>query len=83
MGTNSALLCRQVVENAFQVMAIHFIALAQATDCLGIKDKLCDTSKAVYRQIRAIQPEILEDTPFYKEIAQVIIYLKRMPLSLQ
>ena len=83
MGTNSALLCRQVVENAFQVMAIHFIALAQATDCLGIKDKLCDTSKSVYRQIRAIQPEILEDTPFYKEIAQVIIYLKRMPLSLQ
>ncbi len=82
MGTNSALLCRQVVENAFQVMAIHFIALAQATDCLGIKDRLCDTSRAVYEQIRAIQPEILEDTPFYKEIAQVITYLKRNPLKL-
>jgi histidine ammonia-lyase len=83
MGTNSALLCRQVVENAFQVMAIHFIALAQATDCLGIYDKLCDTSKAVYKQIRAIQPEILEDTPFYKEIAKVITYLKRNPLGLK
>ena len=83
MGTNSALLCRQVVENAFQVMAIHFIALAQATDCLGILDKLCDTSRKVYADIRAIQPEIREDTPFYKEIAQVITYLKRNPLDLK
>jgi histidine ammonia-lyase len=83
MGTNSALLCRQVVENAFQVMAIHFIALAQATDCLGIKTRLCDTSRAVYEQIRTIQPEILEDTPFYKEITRVITYLKRNPLQLK
>ena len=83
MGTNSALLCRQVVENAYQVMAIHFIALAQATDCLGIKADLCDTSRAVYEQIRTIQPEILEDTPFYKEIARVITYLKRNPLQLK
>ena len=73
MGTNSALLCRQVVENAYQVMAIHYIALAQATDCLGIQDD----------EIRKIQPVIREDTPFYKEIAQVITYLKRNPLNLK
>lgn len=83
MGTNSALLCRQVVENAYQVMAIHYIALAQATDCLGIQDKLCDTSRRVYDEIRKIQPVIREDTPFYKEIAQVITYLKRNPLNLK
>ncbi len=83
MGTNSALLCRQVVENSFQVMGIHFIALAQATDCLGIKDKLCETSRKVYEDIRAIQPTIQEDTPFYKEIAKVITYLKRNPLKLK
>ena len=82
MGTNSALLCRQVVENAFQVMAIHFIALAQPTDCLKLRDRLCDTSRKVYDQIRAIQPVILEDTPFYKEISRVIVYLKRNPLQL-
>lgn len=82
MGTNSALLCRQVVENAFQVMAIHYIALAQATDCLGLKDKLCSASRAAYDAVRAIQPVILEDTPFYKEIASVITWLKRNPLNL-
>ena len=59
------------------------MALAQATDCLGIEDKLCDTSRRVYADIRKIQPSILEDTPFYKEIAQVITYLKRNPLDLK
>ena len=83
MGTNSALLCRQVVENAYQVMAIHFIALAQATDCLGLQDRLCETSKKVYADIRAIQPVIVEDTPFYREIAETIQYLKRNPLRLK
>ena len=82
MGTNSALLCRQVVENAFQVMAIHFIALAQATDCLNLKDSLGSTSRKVYEDIRKIQPVIKEDTPFYKEITKVITYLKRSPLFL-
>ena len=77
MGTNSALLCRQVVDNAFQVMAIHFIALAQATDCLGIRDRLCNASRRAYESIRAIQPEIVEDTPFYEEIDRVVALLKQ------
>ena len=83
MGTNTALLCRQVVKNAYQVMAIHFIALAQATDCLGIRGKLCEASAKAYDAVRAIQPVILEDTPFYEEIERLITYLKRNPLNLQ
>ena len=71
MGTNSALLCRRVIDNAYQVMAIQFIALAQATDCLEIRDKLCDATRKAYESVRAIQPFIREDTPFYKEIEQV------------
>ena len=71
MGTNSALLCRRVIDNAFQVMAIQYIALAQATDILGLYDKLCDASRHAYDAIRTIQPFIREDTPFYKEIEQI------------
>ena len=71
MGTNSALLCRRVIDNAYQVMAIQFIALAQATDCLEIRDKLCDATRKAYENVRALQPFIQEDTPFYKEIEQV------------
>lgn len=71
MGTNSALLCKRVINNAYQVMAIHMIALAQATDCLKKSEMLCPTTKAMYDKVRAIIPLFVEDTPFYEEIARV------------
>jgi len=83
MGTNSALLCKQVIENVFQVMSIHFIALAQAVDCLGIQTKLAPTSRRVYDDIRKIAPKIVQDAPFYPQITEVEAYLKNHPLNLQ
>ena len=76
MGTNSALICSKVIENVTQVLAIEYIALAQATDCLGIRDRLCKASGQWYDRIRRFQPRIQEDTPFYKEIAQMTTLLK-------
>ena len=83
MGTNTALICKQVVENCFQVMAIQYIALAQATDCLKIADQLAPTSRKVYDKIREMVPLFIEDTPFYKEIANVENYLKTNKLNLK
>lgn len=83
MGTNTALLTRKVIENGYQVMAIQYIALAQAVDCLKIQDKLSPESKRVYDEIRAIVPVFVEDTPFYEEIEKVIEYLKTNPLKLK
>ena len=83
MGTNTALICKQVVENCFQVMAIQYIALAQATDCLKIADKLAPTSRKVYDKIREMVPLFIEDTPFYKDIANVENYLKTNKLNLK
>ena len=71
MGTNSALLCKQVIDNAYQVMSIHMVALAQATDCLKKADKLCPATKAMYNKVRTIIPLFVDDTPFYEEIANV------------
>ena len=83
MGTNSALLCKRVIDNAFQVMSVHFVALTQATDCLKIADKLAPASRAVYDRVRAIVPLFVEDTPFYEEIASVENYLRTQPLNLE
>ena len=83
MGTNSALLCKQVIENVYQVMAIHFIALAQAVDCLEIRADLAPTSRQVYDAVRTIIPRFVEDAPFYKQIAEVESYLKNNPLNLE
>ena len=77
MGTNSALLCQRVVENSYQVMAIHMITLVQAVDCLKIADRLAPATRALYDAIRAIVPTFVVDTPKYKEIAAVIEFLKK------
>lgn len=71
MGTNSALLCKRVIDNAYQVMSIHMIALAQATDCLKRAEELAPATRAMYDKVRAIIPLFVEDTPFYEEIAKV------------
>ncbi len=86
MGTNSALLCRQVVDNSYQVMAILFVALAQATDCLTAGGyngaapvpfyDFCSASREAYKGIRQCIGERVEDKPFYEEIESVINYLK-------
>lgn len=82
MGTNSALLTKRVIDNAYQVFSIHFIALAQAVDCLSLADKLAPTSKKIYSEIRDIAPKFVEDRPFYEQIAKVEEYLREKPLAL-
>ena len=40
MGTNSALMAKTVIENAYQVMAILMMGIVQAIDCLDIADRI-------------------------------------------
>ena len=82
MGTNSALICQRVIENSFQVMAIHMMALVQAVDCLSIADRLAPTTRELYDAIRAIVPTFVEDAPKYKEIEAIMKLLKnKYPLN--
>ena len=76
MGTNAALIAKQIIENSFQVMAIHAIAVAQAVDCLKIQDDLSPITREFYTQIRKISPLFIQDKPKYKEIEQVVGFLK-------
>lgn len=81
MGTNSALLCKRVIDNAYQVMSILYIALAQATDCLDLAGKLSPRTREQYDAIRAICPRFVEDTPFYEEVAETETYLRTNIIS--
>ncbi len=76
MGTNAALIAKHIIENSFQVMAIHAIALAQAVDYLKIQDNLSPATKEFYIQIREIIPLFIQDEPKYKKIDQIVSYLK-------
>ncbi|MDL2320643.1 aromatic amino acid ammonia-lyase, partial [Alistipes sp. OttesenSCG-928-B03] len=79
MGTNSALIARRVIDNAFQVMAIHYMALAQAVDCLGIEESLSDASRDIYGRVRELSAEFgANDVPRYGDIERVIASLKEI-----
>lgn len=83
MGTNSALICRTVVENCSQVLAIHLMALVQAVDCLDVADKLAPATRKLYDKVRGIVPMFKDDTPKYNEIkALQSIILESSPVSL-
>ena len=76
MGTNSALMARTVIENAYQVTAVHFMTLMQAVDCLKIAGELSPKTRKVYDEIRAFFPTFVEDHPLYPDLRNVVNYLK-------
>ncbi len=76
MGTNSAILAKRVIDNCYQVMAIHYIALVQAVDCINIQDKLSPFTRGIYDEVRQIVPKFIEDTPKDADIQNVIDYLR-------
>ncbi len=81
MGTNAAQLATKVIENGYQVMAIHLMAVVQAVDCLKIQNKLAPFTRAIYQEVRGFFPAFIEDTPKYKEIRMMIAFLKNKELA--
>ena len=77
MGTNAATLTHKVIDNAFQVLAIEAITIAQAIDILGCYDELSSTTKEWYREIRAIIPFFKEDMVFYAYLKKTTSWLKK------
>jgi len=78
MGSNSALLTRKVINNTFEVMCIHFMALAQATEILECQDELSSASLEMYSFIRKHAPSITVDEPQYPHIRKLTEALKSL-----
>ncbi len=76
MGTNAALLAKKVIDNAFEVMAIEWLAILQAIDYLHIADRLSSASKAVFFELRAIVPIFDQDFPLSDSLQQLCYFLK-------
>jgi histidine ammonia-lyase len=75
MGTNAALMAKHVIQNAFEVLAIEYLAIIQAIDYLAYEDKLASTSKKLYRELRNIVPVFSEDAPRYTDLEKIKEYL--------
>ena len=75
MGTNAALIAKTIIENSFQVMSIHYMAIVQAIDYLKIQDRLSTKGQESYMEIRKFFPVFVEDTPKYQDIERMKDYL--------
>jgi histidine ammonia-lyase len=71
MGSNSALLAKKVIDNAFEVLAIQSMAIAQAVDFLECQPRLAPLTASVYEGIREIFPSFVGDQPKYKELEKL------------
>jgi len=78
MGTNAAVICRKVIENAFEVLTIEAITIVQAIEYLEFKDKVSSSTKALYDEIRKIIPAFSDDMVMYPYLEEVKKYLKTM-----
>jgi histidine ammonia-lyase len=75
MGCNAALMTKRVIDNSFEVLAIHLMTILQAIDYLECHDRLSSSSMLLYDKVRAIFPKFVEDQPRYKEMARVKDFL--------
>jgi len=81
MGTIAARYLRQVVKNAFGVIAAEFLAAAQGISLTaeelqaGAHDGLGDQTALIFRNIRKIIPPMLEDRYIHSDYKKVFEYL--------
>ena len=82
MGTNAALITRKVIENAYQVLSIEMMAIAQAFDYLDINGKSSPISQKIIENIRKVTPTFREDTVRYKEIEELKQFMMTHPVEI-
>ena len=76
MGSNSALIAARVIQNTFEVLAVHSLAVVDAIDLLEKKDKVSEKGAEFYKGVRSVAQRIDSDLPRYEEIRKVTGYLK-------
>ena len=82
MGTNAALITRKVIDNTFEILAIHSIAVVQAIDGLNCTQLLSPFSQKTYKELRKLCPKFVEDRPLYKDLNNIIKYLKNEKINI-
>lgn len=82
MGTNAASATRKVIENAYQVLSVEFMAIVQAIEYLKVEDKLSSYTKELYQKIKDLTPPFAEDEPLYKRTTAIKEFLQKERLHI-
>jgi histidine ammonia-lyase len=76
MGSNAALMTAKVIENSFEVLSVHMLAIAEAVDALQKSEELSPEPLKLYRGIRALSARLDADVPKYNELRAIKNYLQ-------
>ena len=76
MGSNAALMTARVIDNSFEVLSVHALAIAEAIDSLDMSEKLSAKPKEFYKGIRNLTERIHIDEAKFKALKDVCVYLK-------
>jgi histidine ammonia-lyase len=79
MGSNAAWLTLQVLDNAFDVAAIHAVSLSQAVEALGVMDQLSPASRERILAWRQIVPVFRKDTITSAQLSGMALLLRGGP----
>ena len=76
MGTNSALMAKRVIDNSYEVITVEFLSLLQAVDYLKCFDRLSDTSRGIFSEMRKVFPVFVADVPHYVKLDDLKDYIR-------
>jgi histidine ammonia-lyase len=82
MGTNSALMACRIIENSFEVMAIHLITLLQAVDYLKITDRMAPFTENLFTTLRKVVPVFKSDHYMAPDIRRMYDYLSNHHITI-
>lgn len=71
MGCNAAQMCARVIENSFEVLSVHALAIIQAIGLKGYEDRLSPATRWMYDNISALAPSFKEDAPSSERLYKI------------
>jgi histidine ammonia-lyase len=82
MGTNSALMTKRVIDNSFQVMAIHLMSLCHAVDLLEEDEqlKVSSATKKIHKILRTKVEFFKEDRVMSETMQDVVDLIKEQDI---
>jgi histidine ammonia-lyase len=75
MGTNAASACARIIENTFEVMAVHGLAIVQAIGMRGIHEKLSPATQWMWEELSQLAPPFAEDYPSTQRLTAIKSWL--------
>ncbi len=82
MGTNSALMACRIIDNSYEVMAIHLITLLQAVDYLKITDRMAPFTGNLFATLRKVVPVFKSDHYMAPDIRRMNEFISKNNVSI-